>query len=501
MSALGIDFGDATTIAAFVNSAGVATLVPDRQDAAEFITSSVVYIGEDGCLVGKAAEDLAAADERSTAIAGIKTRLASAEPLLVDYAGRQWGARGLVALVLRKIARDSNNALGVEPDVVCVAVPPYFNDVQRRALREAVSFAGLSNARMIEEPLAAAAYHGFGAGRQNRNVLVLDFGASAFSATLMRSTEDGLSVLATQSSTTLSLGMVERILVEALGAEFLGQHGQPLPTDAMTLVAANRMGADILRAFCTQSQSGFKKTLVLGGRAFDFCLSVRLFSSLIEPYLSQVIAVAEECLRNAASEWQIVDRIILTGGGVLVPMVSQRIKTVSGKPQAGLLSEHPLHAVAYGAALIASQQSASGSGYESVCANDLGITIFDRSSNNVSLQVLIKRNTHLPASAKTTFYTNRDDQKRLVLQVGQCAGTTEPVVSLGYFEFGPIARPRKNYPIDVTLSYDADGMVTVSAYDPDTGQAMEQILGGEGGQQAEWAARQKTWVRELRINE
>lgn len=99
-----------------------------------------------------------------------------------------------------------------------------------------------------------------------------------------------------------------------------------------------------------------------------------------------------------------------------------------------------------------------------------------------------------------TFYTTRADQTRMVIEVVQQRAPGVEEKSLGYFAFGPIQSPRKNYPIEVTLAYDLDGLVTVKANDPESNQEIEQILDQEGEYFNARLAEQKEWVSNLEIN-
>ena len=86
----------------------------------------------------------------------------------------------------------------------------------------------------------------------------------------------------------------------------------------------------------------------------------------------------------------------------------------------------------------------------------------------------------LPARATTTVYTNRAEQTRVILEIVQAKGENEPEQSLGYFAFGPIRAPRLNYPVELTLAYDTDGLVRVTAKDMVTGEALQRELAAGG---------------------
>lgn len=63
----------------------------------------------------------------------------------------------------------------------------------------------------------------------------------------------------------------------------------------------------------------------------------------------------------------------------------------------------------------------------------------------------------------------------------QSKGGNEVAHSLGLIAFGPLKRPQKNLPVEVTLAYDREGMVRITARDGISGESIDQLLGEEGG--------------------
>ena len=112
----------------------------------------------------------------------------------------------------------------------------------------------------------------------------------------------------------------------------------------------------------------------------------------------------------------------------------------------------------------------------------------------------MKKNSPIPSAEKTTFYTTRQDQSRMVIEVVQQKAAAENEKSLGFFIFG-IAQPRNNYPVEITLAYDLEGMVTVTANDPETGEILEQIMDEDGQTVDATLLEQKEWLAKLKINQ
>lgn len=505
MSTIGIDLGTLRATAAYVGALGTPALIADRQDAGEFHTACSAIIDGGSALVGKAAEELSDADPRTTVVRYFKSGLGGDGPVLTDNADRKWSAQGIAAVVLRKLVRDQYAATNEEPVAAVLTVQPRCTEEERRGLREAANVAGLKNVKLVDEPIAVATYHGFARNSLNQTLMVLDVGASGISATLLKTQADGLDIIAAAYREGGG-DYIEQAIVELIAEEFKRVHGSVPSNDATTKRELTNVAASIRQQLWVDGKSMCRKTILLSGKVLELYLAASHLQALAVRLKADMDAASRECLSADSRAWADVHRVLLTGGGALLNWVPEYMATLSGRQPADILSGQAREAAAFGAAIMADQQGtpshhgkpASGA----VAPSDLGLTVLDRQLQRYTLQPLIKRGTPLPASAKTTCYTQRADQKRLVIQIGQGAGSeSEPPIDLGMFQFKHIENPRKNYPIEVTLSYDAEGIVIVSAFDPETGKREEQVMGAGSQERAAWLHGQKSWLAAMRINE
>lgn len=505
MSTIGIDLGLLRTTAAYVNAMGTPALIADRQEPAEFHTACAVVVGEGAALVGKAAEELADADPRTAMVQRFKSNLGGNAPVLVDQEDKKWSAQGIAAVVLRKLVRDQYAAINEEPVAAVLTVSPRCTEDERRGLREAANVAGLKNVHLVEEPIAAATYHGFSRNTLNQILLVVDVGAGGVSATMLTAQGDGLKIAATAYREGGG-DYLELALVELISGEFKRVHGVAPSNDVATQRELLNAAQGIRQQLWIDRKTVYRKTLYVSGKIIELYLTVNHLQRLVTRLKADIEAAANECLTAATIDWQAVSRVLLTGGGALLNWVPDYVATISGRPLTDILAGQAREAAAFGAALLAHQQGQPSSQVNTasgaVAASDLGLTLFDRQMQRYILQPLIKRGTPLPASAKTTCYTQRADQKRLVIQIGQgVASEIDPPIDLGMFAFSHIENPRKNYPVEVTLSYDSEGIVIVSAFDPETGKREEQVMGAGSQEHAAWLHEQKNRLVSLRINE
>ncbi|KAJ3191929.1 ATPase with role in protein import into the ER, partial [Dinochytrium kinnereticum] len=107
------------------------------------------------------------------------------------------------AMVLQKMKEIAESYLGQKVTHAVVTVPAYFNDAQRQATKDAGTIAGLTVARIINEPTAAAIAYGLDKSGSEKNILVYDLGGGTFDVSVLTIDEGVFEVLATNGDTHL----------------------------------------------------------------------------------------------------------------------------------------------------------------------------------------------------------------------------------------------------------------------------------------------------------
>jgi len=501
---IGIDLGTTFSIVSHVNAQGVPTLFPDYHDANGFRTPSVVHHGEDGTLVGSALEELLDDDPGLPIVRFVKLQMGNKEPVYTDHRKKAWSAEAISALILRKMMKDVEAFSPEDVGAAVIAVPANFGDAQRQATRDAALMAGLNHVELVEEPIAAATFYGLSDARGEQTLFVYDLGGGTFDATVLQNSPEGLFELATDGSNHIGGKSIDEIIMKYIAGEFERMHHVNPMCDAESSELLRRFATETKLKLAKPGRGQVRKTLLLSGKTIDVLLTKNQLDKMIEPLIDETITISERCLAGAGLSWDMVDKVLLTGGSSLLPLVQDKIRKACNKAADSIICKQPHQAVAYGAALVADQRFGKQADDETglvqqVCSYDLGLRIFDKSTGQPGVKTLIKRNSPLPSTSTTTFHTTRIDQSRMIIEAVQSKGDEE--TSLGFFAFGPIAHPRKNYPIEITISYDKQGIVIIRAHDAETGKQMEQVMEGEGQESLAQLAEQREWVRQARINE
>lgn len=500
---LGIDLGTTYSLVAYMNDHGQPTLFPDFHDANEFRTPSVVHIGDEGCFVGSALEEILDDEPELSQARFFKLAMGEPKGVYSDHRQRNWWPQSLSALVLKKLLNDVEAFAHDEVGGALITVPANFNDAQRRATREAAQLAGLARVKLLDEPVAAATFYGFNRKGGEQTLFVYDLGGGTFDATVLQVGDDGLYSLATEGSNQHGGMRVDEFIMDFILDEYQRQHGER-PADEATLMILRRFAHEAKLTLVKPGKTRISKTLVLAGRTLDFVLTRDLFNQMISAFVDETIAVCERCLQAAGLEWSFIDTLLLTGGSSLLPLVPEKLARASGRPKDQLVCKQPHQAVAYGAAILAAQQFAGTGGakkLQTICAYDLGIRVMGP-NGQPTVKVLVSKNTPVPAAARTTFYTNRADQARLIIEAVQQREGEQGIEenSLGFFAFA-IDNPRAQYPVEIELAYDLEGCVVITARDPETQKQIQQVMDKDTEAMDRALLDQQAWINALSINQ
>jgi molecular chaperone HscC len=124
----------------------------------DYLTPSVVSVDENGTLIVGATAKERLFKYPDKTIASFKRLMGSTQVVKLDK--HEFKAEDLSALILRTLKADAEVELKQNVRDVIISVPAYFNDQQRKSTRFAGELAGLNVIKLLNEPTAAALFHG-----------------------------------------------------------------------------------------------------------------------------------------------------------------------------------------------------------------------------------------------------------------------------------------------------------------------------------------------------
>jgi molecular chaperone DnaK len=477
---IGIDFGNTTSMVAHINEQGIPEIFPDFEDPSGKDTPSVVHVGQRGCLVGKSLEQLLENEPALPVARNFGARVGDGSESYQDEDGQSYRAEELASLVLRKLIQDSEKAASDTVGGAVLAHPNWFDATQRQAILSAAAMAGLAKVELVEESTAIVQHYAL-ARSPGQTLMIYNFGGSSFEATIVETTADGPVV--TASSYVQRGGReIDDKIAEVIRDNFRFAHGFDPTQDPIAEVQVRHFSEQVKLNLCSSDEDAFRSSTLLCGKAMEFYFSRQQLEDAMEELLEETFQACRKCLDDASIEWAQLDGLLLSGGSCLNPIVRSRLRDASGLDGGQIHSQQPDLAVAFGTAHLTRDldgiQTRSLSvrpSLEAVLDRDLSVQCVVPGTNAVETQVIIKRDSPLPAHREFRCLTSRDEQSTLQFD-WVLAGGNDDCCPLGKTVFEGLPGVAKGYPVDIDVTARLDGSIAVVATDPATGAKSTSVL-------------------------
>jgi molecular chaperone DnaK (HSP70) len=190
---------------------------------------------------------------------------------------------------------------------------------------------------------------------------------------------------------------------------------------------------------------------------------------LLKPFIDRTLDKCRSALRDAERAPKEIDEVVLVGGSTRIPYVRRRVGEFFGRtPHTEL---NPDEVVALGAAV---QADILAGGRKTMLLLDVVPLSLGIETLGGVVDKLIYRNSTVPARATTRYTTFVDNQTGVDINVYQGERElTKDCRLLGKFQLRGIPpMPAQMAQVDVTFLVDANGLLTVSAKEQRSGQAM-----------------------------
>lgn len=342
----GIDLGTTYSCIAIVDEqSGRPSLIANAEG--DVTTPSAVYFEDSKTrVVGKEAKNTAVL-EPDRVVEMVKRHMGEPD-WRWSFEGQEFAAEEISAYILRKVADDAEQSLGVRPADVVITCPAYFGIPQREATAAAGRIAGLNVLEVINEPTAAAIAYGL-QDDSDQVVLVYDLGGGTFDVSVIEVKDGSVSVLATGGDHELGGCDWDEKVVSYLAQEWMVQTGSadnPAGSPE-TLQDLWRRAEDAKRSLSARTET--KVTVSHQGQRASITLSRAKFDELTAGLLGNTIALTTDTIADARElGCPAIGRLLLVGGSTRMPQVAERLRAELGlEPQV----HDPDQSVAKGAAV------------------------------------------------------------------------------------------------------------------------------------------------------
>ena len=487
---IGIDLGTTNSCVAVVEG-GSPKVIPNK--GGYKTTPSIVAITESGRrLVGQMAKRQAITNAKHTVYASkrlIGRKWGSSavrhcietcpyeiiqgphNDVRVKLRDKEYSLPEISSIILQEMKLVAEEYLEEEPEKAVVTVPAYFTDSQRQATKDAGKIAGLDIIRIINEPTAAALAYGFGEDVE-ATVAIYDLGGGTFDISLLDIGHGVFDVLSTAGDTFLGGEDFDARIIEFLAYEFAREHEIDLRSDEMALQrlrdAAEKAKIELSSVEETEISLPFLFTRDDGEALhLQTTLDREKLEELVMDLIQRTIKICDATLQEAGMEIDDIDDVILVGGMTRMPRIQEEVQDFFGKSPSKKV--HPDEVVGIGAAI----QGAA------LVDEDEDVLLLDVTPHSLGIMVhgggfekLIEANSTIPTSESHIFTTVRDNQTsvKIVVLQGESDNAEENELLGEFVLSGLRSAPAGEVEVDVEFSISADGIVSVSATDLETGK-------------------------------
>jgi len=531
--AVGIDLGTTYSSLACMDRQMMPRAVANSDGQA--VTPSVVYFGDEGIIVGEMALQQAGLCA-GRVVQFIKVYMG--EPWRKEFLGRIHTPESVSAMILRHLVKEAQPQVGPISKAV-ITVPAYFTEKRRRATQQAGVIAGLNVIGTLNEPMAATLAYGLHHTDREQTVLVYDLGGGTFDVTVVRVSPGHLEELATSGNRQLGGRDWDQALVDYVVADLREKHGIDLTTVPQAVQdlqlecerAKRRLGCLVKTFIRVHSH----------GRDHQVEIARDQFEELTAHLVQATKLTTEVAMRDAGLRWDGISRVVMVGGSTHMPAVRRMLQDLSGKrPDTGV---NPLLAVALGAAIYAHmletghairalEPKRTGEAMPApltplarrtkepwsatpppmpppipalaiptvrfVTAHGVGLRV--RGQRGWINRVLIPKNTRAPVSVTKRFLTSSSQTGKKHIRIEITQGDTKNLalaerLGTGRIHGVPPSEP-DNQPVDVTMRFDEQGRLEISAMYVPRRQKMAMTLEIPGGLREEEVCDHRRYLAE-----
>ena len=346
--------------------------------------------------------------------------------------------------------------------------------------------AGLKVLRIINEPTAAALAYGLDKKNESK-ILVYDLGGGTFDVTILN-LSDGCDfhVLSTSGNTNLGGADFDKSLAKLILDKFNSQYDYNYNQHSLEMLDESQLARLLTAAEKAKKTLSQLEKITVNISNFAFRnrqpvnLSVVITREEFENSLEIPLNKTKDCIMQAILDADLsfseINEVVFVGGSTRIPYVFKKVQEwTDKKPNKSI---NPDEAVSLGAAIQASVLS--GKSDKNIFLLDVTPLSLGIETQGGVMNVMIKRNSQVPTKFEEIFTTAEDNQTSVDVKVFQGERPqTKHNHYLGEFKLENIPQMRRSIPkIDVVFEVDADGIVTVKAFDEQSKNEKVMVLSG-----------------------
>jgi len=234
-------------------------------------------------------------------------------------------------MYLGKLRDIAANELKTGVTDIVIAVPGWYTDIQRRAVLDAASIAGLNTLRLINDYTAVAL--GYGITKSDlpelenpRHVVFVDVGHSSLSVAVVAFSKGQLIVKSTAYDRNLGGRDIDYALVKHFSEEFKTKYKIDVMSNPKAIFRLAAGCERLKKVLSANAESPLNVESIVNDVDASSSLSRDVMEGLIADILDRIPAPLERAIADSGLTLDEIDAIELVGGSTRVPSVRARIQ-------------------------------------------------------------------------------------------------------------------------------------------------------------------------------
>lgn len=378
----GVDFGNDNTVIACARNRGIDIIVNEVSNRS---TPSLVGFGQKNRFIGETGKNQQTSNLKNTVgnlkrILGLNYKdpdfnveseyfscaLAENDQGQINAKVRflnepqEFSSTQLAAMYLNKIKDITVKETKGNIVDICLSVPVWFTEKQRRAASDACKIAGLNPVRIVNEVTAAAV--GYGVFKQNelpedkpRNVALIDIGHSSYQVSIAAFKKGELKILGSAYDKHFGGRNFDKAITEHFADEFKAKYKIDIRENPKAYYRVLTAAEKLKKVLSANTQAPINIESVMNDVDVSSSLTRDELEEFVKPLLERINVPIEVALKDAGLTTDDIDSIEIIGGCTRVPSLKNKISEIFGKPLSTTLNQD--EAIARGNAFICAMHS------------------------------------------------------------------------------------------------------------------------------------------------
>lgn len=451
---IGIDLGTTTSGVSIVEQ-GEITLIGDVNG--NRLIDSVVSINQFGnIIVGSEAKN-----SLRDKVIEVKRKMGTNNTF--NLGEKEYSPEEISAEILKKMKEIAENHIGEKIDEAIITVPAQFNSFQKMATLKAGELAGLKIERIVTEPTAAALAYGIDKLENEEKILVYDFGGGTFDVSILDFEYGIMDVIAGDGDNYLGGKNIDELLIKYVCHLENINIKDDYKTKNLIKNAVEQAKVDLSRLE--------EAKIIVPELNINSLITKREFEEMIDGFVEKTFNCIDNALKSANLTDEDIKVVLPVGGTSNIPYIQNRLINRFGNKV--FIFENLQEVVALGAGIQGGIKSGlisheTGIMLTDICSHNLGVSCIGEYQGIMMpgmFSPILKKHSPLPAKAKNTYYTMKDNQSEVTLQIYEGNGElSKENIFIGEMEIFELpCMPAGQCQIEVEFDYDLNGILKVNA--------------------------------------